>query len=404
MELFSDPMRRDPYPLYAELCASSPLLHVPQWDCWLVFDYDGVKRVLSDHDTFTSCVPGPANWFIFFDPPRHTRLRALVSKAFTPRTVANLELRIRALSRQLLDEALQNGETDIASQFSTPLPMMVIAEMLGIPLADVPRYKRWSDGILKLSYCLFRDDETMQAVAEFSAVTAEIQACLPQLLAERRASPRDDLLWHLAEAEVEGERLTEDEILGFFQLLLVGGQETTTNLINNALICLLDAPDQLQRLRQSPELLASAIEEVLRYRAPLQWMMRAPNRDVELHGQTIPAGKLVLAVIGSANRDPRHFADPQRFDISRDPNPHIAFGHGIHSCLGAALARLEARVALSEFFDRVQDFAPASAEPWLPRQALHVHGPAKLPLRFTRAAIAGRPQQPPAHKARHPNS
>ena len=155
------------------------------------------------------------------------------------------------------------------------------------------------------------------------------------------------------------------------QLLLVGGQETTANLINNAVLCFLEHPDQLARLRAAPDLLPSAIEEVLRYRSPLQWMPRATPRDVEMHGQVIPAGKLVLPMIGSANRDPRQFPDAGRFDITRDPNPHIAFGHGIHSCLGAPLARLEARIALADFLERVEGFELASDEPWEPRQALH---------------------------------
>ena len=175
-----------------------------------------------------------------------------------------------------------------------------------------------------------------------------------------------------------GERLTPKEILGFFQLLIVGGQETTTNLINNAILSLVENPAELARLRQSPELLPSAIEEVLRYRSPFQWIMRQPRHDVELHGQTIPAGRLVLAMLGSANRDPRVFPDPNRFDIGRDPNPHIAFGHGIHFCLGAALSRLEARVALADLLARFGHFELAGD--WQPRPALNVHGPASLKL------------------------
>ncbi len=380
--LFSDDMRRHPYPLYDQLRVASPVLHVPAFRAWLVFDHDGVKRVLSDHDAFSSGVPGPPNWFIFFDPPLHTRLRALLSKAFTPRSVANLEPRIRELSRQLLDRVIEGGEMDLAVDYAVPLPMWVIAEMLGIPAEDLPLYRRWSDEILKLSYSLFRGEEEARSVAEFRAATAEMRTYLPRLLAQRRAAPRDDLLTRLVEAEVDGERLAEEEILGFFQLLLVGGQETTANLINNAILCFLDHPEALERVRAAPELLPSAIEEVLRYRSPLQWLMRTPRRDVVMHGQTIPAGQLVLAVVGSANRDPRAFPDADRFDITRDPNPHLAFGHGTHFCLGAPLARLEARIALTDLLQRVKGFQLVSAEPWEPRKALNVHGPARLPLRF----------------------
>jgi cytochrome P450 len=189
-------------------------------------------------------------------------------------------------------------------------------------------------------------------------------------------------LTRLVEAEVDGERLTQQDILGFFQLLLLAGSETTTNLINNALLCLVENPEQLARLRAEPELLPTAIEEVLRYRSPLQWMFRQTRRDIEMHGQTIPAGKLVLAMIGSANHDPQQFRESSRFDITRDPNPHIAFGHGIHFCLGAALARLESRIALSDLLKRVKGFELASDEPWEPRKGLHVHGPTRLPIRF----------------------
>jgi cytochrome P450 len=186
----------------------------------------------------------------------------------------------------------------------------------------------------------------------------------------------------LVHAEVDGEHLTEPEILGFFQLLLIAGSETTTNLLNNAILCLIENPDQLARLRSMPDLLPSTIEEVLRYRSPVQWMFRATRREVEIHGQTIPAGKLVLPIIGAANRDPRQFPDAGRFDTARDPNPHIAFGHGIHFCLGAALSRLEARIALPDLLERLKGLELAIREPWEPRKALHVHGPARLPIRF----------------------
>jgi cytochrome P450 len=161
-------------------------------------------------------------------------------------------------------------------------------------------------------------------------------------------------------------------------------------LINNAILCLLENPDQLALLRKNMQLLPSAIEEVVRYRSPLQWVMRTPRRDIQMQGQTIPAGKLVLPMIGSANRDPKHFSEPERFDIRRDPNPHIAFGHGIHACLGAALARMETRIALGDFLDRVPQFDSAATQPWSPRRALHVHGPTNLPLRIEVAhGVAG---------------
>src|SRR5438445_2019055 len=309
MNLFSDEARRNPFPLYDEMRRRSPVFHEPRSDLWMIFDYDGVKRALNDQEAFSSN-PMTANhpapqWIIFMDPPRHTKLRALISKAFTPRVVANLEPRIRELSRQLLDQAIERGAMDLAADFAVPLPMLVIAEMLGVPVADWPRYKRWSDVILKIANTFSRDEEAARTIDEYRAVTAEMRAFLPDLIAQRQGAHQDDLLTRLVEAEVDGERLRQAEILGFVQLLLVGGQETTANLINNAVLCFIDHPDQLARLRAAPDLLPSTIEEVLRYRSPLQWMPRATRRNVELHGQTIPAGNLVLPMIGSANRDPK---------------------------------------------------------------------------------------------------
>jgi cytochrome P450 len=397
LDLFSDGMRRNPYPIYDQMRSNSPVVHVPPFDLWMIFDFAGVKRALVDHEAFSSDLshlPGhgnPGEWFIFFDPPRHTKLRALIAKAFTPRVVANLEPRIRELSRQLLDQAMERGEMDLAGDFAVPLPMRVIADLLGVPAADWPCYKRWSDVILKIANTISGDEEAARTIHEYRAVTAEMRAWLPDFIEQRRAARADDLLTRLAEADVAGERLTSEELLGFVQLLLVGGQETTANLINNAILCLLENPDQLARLRAAPDLLPSAIEEVLRYRSPLQWMPRVTRRDVAVQGQVIPVGKLVLPLIGSANRDPRQFRDADRFDIARDPNPHIAFGHGIHACLGAPLARLEARIALADFLERVQEFERASDEPWEPRQAFGVHGPSRLPIRFTLARRAAPP-------------
>lgn len=381
-EFFTDEMRRNPYPLYDQI-RSAGVMHVPPpFNAWLILDYAGVKQVLADHETFRSSVPAPPNWFLFSDPPRHTKLRTLISKAFTPRSVANLESRIRGISRELLDPVIGRGSMDLATDYSVPLPMKVIAEMIGIPPADWARFKRWSDSILKLSYTRSGGDEAAQASNEFSAVTAEMSAYLAKMIDQRRSSPTDDLLTRLIHAEVDGERLSHEEILGFFQLLVVGGQETTTNLINNAVLCLLENPAQRELLATRPELLPSAIEEVLRYRSPLQWLMRTPGRAVELHGQAIPQGCLVLAMVGSANRDPLYFDDAGCFNIRRNPNPHLAFGHGNHFCLGAPLSRLEARIALTDIFERLKSPELASGEPWPPRKALHVHGPESLPIRF----------------------
>ena len=352
----------------------------------MLFDYESAKRALNDHDALSSAVSPPtaktSQWLIFSDPPRHTKLRALIMNAFTPRAVANLEPRIRKLSRELMDRKIEERQMELVEDFSVPLPLMVIAEMLGAPVADWPQFRRWSDVIMGLIYTLSGGEQGERAISNFVAVHTEMSGYLADLIEQRRAAPKDDLLGRLVEAEIDGERLTEEEVLGFFQLLLLAGHETTTNLIDNSILCLIENPDQLARLRAQPDLLPLAIEEVLRYRSPVQAMFRLTRREVELQGQTIPAGRLVLAIIGSANRDPKQFSDPDRFDITRDPNPHIAFGHGIHFCVGAPLSRLEAKIALTHFLERVKSFELGSDEPWEPRAAFHVHGPARLPIRF----------------------
>jgi cytochrome P450 len=383
VNIFSDANRRDPFPLYAAMRQASPVFRVPPpFDAWLVFDFDGVKRVLSDPATFSSRVPAPKHWFIFSDAPDHTRQRGLIAKAFTPRMIAGLEGRIAALSRELLDDVMPRGEMDLATDYAVPLPMKVIAGMIGIPESDWEKYRQWSDAILALSYTRQGGPEAETALDEFVAVTGEMDEYLKGMTAARHASPRNDLLTRLVAADVDGERLTHAQILGFFQLLLLGGQETTANLINNAILCFLEHPEQLARVRERPELLPGAIEEVLRYRSPLQWLMRTPTRELELHGQTLRPGELVLAMLGSANRDGRQFPDADRFDVSREPNAHLAFGYGAHFCLGAALSRLEARIALTDLLSRLKNLRRAVEEPWHPPKALHVHRPTRLPVRF----------------------
>jgi cytochrome P450 len=382
LNLFSEEMRRDPFPVYEQMRKAAPVFRAPPpFSMWMVFDYDGVKRVISEHEVFSSRVPAPDNWFIFFDPPQHTKLRGLISRAFTPKSIANLEPHIRQLSRELLEEVTTRAEIDLVADYAVPLPMKVIAGMIGIPSADWARFKRWSDAILKLSYTMRgmeQDAETATAMTGFREVTAEMNEYLSEMIAQRRAKPTDDLLTRLVEAEVDGERLTQHEILGFFQLLVVGGQETTTNLITNTMLCLFDNPEQFARLKRQPDRLPSAIEETLRYRSPFQWLMRTPREPIELHGQTLKPGELILAMIGSANRDPKQFADADRFDITRNPNPHVAFGHGIHSCLGAALSRMEAKIAIADLLERFPAIKRSDDDPWEPRKALHVHGPARL--------------------------
>jgi cytochrome P450 len=384
---FSDDVRREPFPWYEQVRGSSPVLCDPATGTWMLFDYPSVKRAMDDPATFSSRVTHPGGrapeWLVFLDPPQHTKLRAIVMRAFTPRAVAALAPRIQAISSALLDELHGREEIDLVADYATPLPVRVIAELLGIPTDDHATLATWSQAIVNLSYAIPGGESGARAMREYFLVKDQIGQYLGALIELRRSAPQDDLLTRLVEGEVDGERLTLSEITGFFQLLLSAATETTTNLIDNAMLCFLEHPDQLARLRSEPQLLASAIEEVVRFRSPGQIMFRQTTRDVALHGRVIPGDRFVLMMIGSANRDPECFPDPARFDIARTPNPHIGFGHGIHACLGAALARLEARTAIPDLLRRFQCFTAASAEPWAPRQALHVHGPSALPLRVT---------------------
>jgi cytochrome P450 len=383
IDLLSDELRRDPFPVYDELRERSPVLRDPRTGAWMIFDYEGVKRALHDHDAFSSVLTGRSpDWLIFSDPPRHTKLRAILLRAFTPRSIANLEPRIRALSGELLDQALEHGEMDLVAEYAGPLPTLVIAEMIGIRLRDRPRFLRWSEAIINLAQVIVGGAEAEAVVSEHAAVKDEMKAYVGELIAARRRAPQDDLLTRLVEAEVDGERLTGDEILGFFQLLLAAGVETTTNVIGNGVLCFLENPGELARVEAAPDLWPTAIEEILRYRSPGQLMFRETRRDVVLRGGTIPAGAFVLAMIGAANRDPGHFRDPGRFDAARTPNAHLAFGHGIHFCIGAPLARLEAAIALPDLLARARGLALASDALWEPRRALHIHGPRRLPIRF----------------------
>jgi cytochrome P450 len=381
LDLLSEETRREPFAAYAMLRERSPLVRDPNTRLWMIFDYDGVKRVLTEWETFSSR-HGPVDWIVSLDPPRQAKLRALVSKAFTPKSVANLEPRIRELSRELLEPLLSRGEMDLAADYSIRLPMMVIAEMLGVPSRDLPKYVEWSNAILNMSYTVGAREGWQEAVKGFTTATGEMSEYLSHVLNDRSTSSRDNLLTRLAAAELDGQRLTHQEMLGFLQLLLVAGQETTTNLINNAILCFLEHPQALRRIRDDLSLLPAAIEETLRYRSPIQWMYRKVARDVELHGQTVPSGTILLAMIGSANRDEKQFERASDFDPARDPNPHLSFGHGLHFCLGAPLARLEARIALTDLLAHLKNFELAIDGAWTPRRALHVHGPERLPLRF----------------------
>lgn len=390
MNMESPELRRNPYPMYQMMRGTRPVFFMESLQTWSVFRYDDVHTVLSDHVRFSSQWQSPPSntspsaqnrarsTLITTDPPRHTQLRSLVNRAFTPRAVEDLGPRIAAIADELLDKVMADGRFDLVRDFSYPLPVIVIAELLGIKTEDRDRFKEWSDEVVASA-----DQFVGGANSRSETVHREMDQYFREIIAQRRAQPGSDLISSLLLAEVDGAHLDEVEILSLCRLLLVAGNETTTNLIGNAVLALLEHPEQLIQLRQNPELLPLAIEEALRYQSPVQAMFRITTQDVTLSGVTIPARSRVIAWIGSANRDDEKFPEAQAFDIARNPNPHIAFGHGIHFCLGAPLARLEAKIALSTLLRRLSGLARLNDQPLEPARGLIVHGVASLPLEFS---------------------
>ena len=378
----------DPFPLYETMRREQALYHDPQRGNWNVFGYEDVQRVLSDYESFSSQFRGDrpaqsdqpfAASLITTDPPRHRQLRNLVTQAFTPRAVEALAPRIREIVDERLDEVIPTGKMDMIHDLGYPLPTIVIAELLGIPTQDRDKFKRWSDYAVQsanfgtsIDYEKFMGPEMMEMGMYFM-----------QMIEQRRQTPQDDLITGLLNASIEGQHLDQIELLGFCVLLLVAGNETTTNLIGNAMLTFAERPDMWQRLREDPSLVPSAIEEVLRFRSPVQAMFRHSAREVELHDQVIPANAPVIAWIGAANHDGRVFADPEEVDITRSPNKHLAFGNGIHYCLGAPLARLEAKIALESLLKHIEHFEVAPGAELIRQPSLIVYGLENLPVTFS---------------------
>jgi cytochrome P450 len=359
-----------------------------------IFRYADAQAILKDPDTFSSNFPAPPGVsredlpppsMLGQDPPGHTRLRSLVNQAFTPRIIRGLEPRLREVANQLFDDALERGEVDFVDAMTYPLPVIAIAEIIGVPAEDRDQFKRWSDAAVEdLGNGLFVPPGP-ERLQKMGRLLSEMGDYFSKLADDRRRAPREDLLTGLVQAEVEGSKLTHQEMIQMLVLLLVAGNETTTSLIGNTVLELLGHPDQLARLRAQPELSASAIEEVLRFSSPVQMDPRWPKRDVEIGGVKLGAGRFVISWLGSANRDEAVFPDAERFDIGREDNRHIAFGFGIHYCLGANLARLEARVALDALIARTSSFDRTGDEELPMHPSIVFRGVTRLPLRLRAA-------------------
>lgn len=345
---------------------SYPIIYDEESTCWLVSRYDDVVRVQSDYATFSSerslnreRRQGPRRdqpSIVELDPPRHRQMRSLITQSFSARTIAEMAPQIERIVDELLDRAIAKGRVEWMDSFANPLPVMVISDMLGMPRERWRQFKQWNDALTA------NDEESEWAAEQFTTYFEES-------IAARRRQPRNDILSLLLNSEVDGERLSHDELIGFCFTLFIAGNITTTNILGNALLCFDAHPDTLDRLRERPEVVPSAVEEILRYMPPFRAgpndlvLGRVVKHDVELGGERIPRGAYVQINRVAANFDEHIFPDPERFDIERAPNRHQSFGHGIHFCIGAPLARLETKIALSRLAERVKDIHIAEGEP-----------------------------------------
>jgi pimeloyl-[acyl-carrier protein] synthase len=361
----------DPYPFYARLREESPVHFSPSGDGWVLSRYADAQMLLRDprfgRSGFDSYVvgvlgPGPVErsfrrWMLFMDPPNHTRLRALASKAFTPRAVERLRAEIQRQVDLALDRIQQAGNADLIDALAYPLPVAVICELLGVPLTDLSTFHDWSDALARVLEIRYSPPEVVAAGNEAAQGLTDY---FRDLVAERRGHLGDDLLSALIVAEEQGDRLNEEELLATCVLLFFAGHETTVNLIGNGMLALLRHPDQLRRLRENPTLIGSAIEEFLRYDGSVQRTARFALVDLKIHDIQIEKGQVISALLGAANRDPARFTEPDQLDLARSDNQHLTFGGGMHYCLGAPLARLEAQLAINGLVQRLPELELAS--------------------------------------------
>ena len=398
-DLFGPDFQANPYPIYAQLRSSAPVRRVDLPDgrgVWLVTRYEDVKAIFKDErfvkdmlnamtpDQIAQMPPVPdalkplTRNMLETDPPDHDRLRSLVRKAFTPRLIERLRPRVQEIADELLDAVQTKGEMDLIDDYAFPLPIIVIAELLGVPAEDRDKFRRWSNAAIS------RDTTEEYMVEVLLPNMRTFIAYLRAMFEEKRDDPKDDLISALVLAEEAGDKLDEDEMLAMVFLLLTAGHETTVNLIGNGTLALLQHPDQFEKLRDDPSLIKPAVEELLRYDGPVETSTeRFAREDVRIGETVIPRGEMVLVVIASADRDAERFANPDALDITRDDNRHLAFGKGIHACLGAPLARIEGQIAINTLLRRMPNLRlEGSPESLTWRPGMLLRGLGGLPVAF----------------------
>jgi cytochrome P450 len=400
------------YDWFQEMRNTQPVWLDESSGCWHVFRYEDVHNVITDSTLYsserrqrafaryrhtttdaTSAQNGherrAGRSIIAMDPPQHRQYRNLVSPSFTPRALSRLSGRIATITQELLDQVRSSGRMDVMTDIAYPLPTIVIAEMLGVPTSDRPLFKQWADELFtrRISDAeIFKPEEEQRDNPEmqrFTRLFEEMSDYFEAMLEERRRQPREDMMSELLAAEVDGERLSMEDTISFCILLLLAGHITTTNLLGQAIRCFDEHPDALEQLRKQPELMPGAIEEVLRYASPVWRLSRTPRTDVTIEGVTIPADAIVFGWVASANRDERQFPEPERFDITRTPNRHIGFGHGIHFCVGAPLSRLETSIALPLMVEQLPDLHVVRDQPLEVYEGRFLFGFKHLPITFT---------------------
>ncbi len=397
VDVTSAAFKADPFPFYAQLRAAAPVFPVTlpsKQRAWLITRYEDVLSVLKDErfakDRRNAMSPEQLKrvpWIppmfkplehnmLDLDSPDHTRLRALVHKAFTPRLIEQMRDQIQVLADSLLDSAERKGSMDLIADFALPLPLTMIGHILGVPAADNPKFHRWTKIIVAAG--------TTKNPITLIAPMMSFMSYLRKLTKQRRAAPQDDLITALVQAKDGGDQLSEDEILAMIVLLLIAGHETTVNLIGSGSLALLQHPDQWAKLRQEPVVIKTAIEELVRFVCPVEMATeRYAREDITIAGTTIPRGELVLAVIGSANRDANYFDQPDTLDVLRNPNKHLAFGQGVHYCLGAPLSRLEGQIAINTLVRRMPNLRLSVAPDQLRwRSSFLLRGLEALPIAF----------------------